>query len=52
MILKNEELTKITGGGAISGTLLNAVAKLVETLYDTGKQIGRTLFKIYHKNYC
>ena len=52
MALKNEELVEIKGGAGISGTFLNAVAKLVETLYSVGKQIGVTIYKMWGKNYC
>lgn len=43
MILKNTELMKIEGGATISGTLLNAIAKLISTVYDIGRAIGSAI---------
>lgn len=43
MILNNMELTKIDGGGSISGTLLNAIAKLITTFFDVGRAIGSAI---------
>ncbi len=43
MEIKEYEMLKITGGINISGTLLNAVAKLITTIFDIGKAIGSAL---------
>lgn len=43
MILKEEEMFKIIGGINISGTLLNAIAKLINTIFDVGRAIGSAL---------
>ena len=40
MILNKEELNNVIGGGTnISGTLLNSISKLIETLLDLGRSI-------------
>ena len=43
MILKKQELLKIDGGATISGTLLNAIAKLITTVFDIGRAIGSAI---------
>ena len=44
MMLNNTELLKITGGATnISGTLLNAVAKLIDTVLSIGRVIGTAI---------
>lgn len=44
MIIKEEELTNITGGAtSISGTLINAICKLVNTLLDLGRTVGSAI---------
>ena len=44
-MIKQEELINIVGGGTsnISGTLLNSISKLIETLLDLGKSIGSAI---------
>lgn len=42
MILNDIELVNINGG-AISGTLLNAIAKLITTVFDIGRAIGSAI---------
>ncbi|MDD4187176.1 MAG: hypothetical protein PHX04_00145 [Bacilli bacterium] len=43
MILTNNELTNLYGGASISGTLLNAIAKLITTVFNIGKAIGSAI---------
>lgn len=45
MIIKEEELLYITGGASknISGTLINSISKLIETLLDLGRSIGSAI---------
>lgn len=44
MIINDLELTKITGGATtISGTLINAVCKLVNTLLELGRTVGSAI---------
>ena len=44
MIIDDLELTTITGGATnISGTLINAVCKLVNTLLELGRTVGSAI---------
>lgn len=44
MIIDEFELTNITGGATtISGTLINAVCKLVNTLLELGRTVGSAI---------
>ena len=52
-MLSNQELIKIEGGATtISGTLLNAVAKLITTVLDIGRAIGSAISMIKSGNKC
>ena len=44
MMLNDNELILITGGGTtISGTLINSISKIIETLLDLGRSIGSAI---------
>ncbi len=44
MIIEENELTTITGGAtSISGTLINAICKLVNTLLELGRTVGSAI---------
>lgn len=43
MILNNNKLLTIEGGASISGTLLNSIAKLINTIFDVGRAIGTAI---------
>ncbi len=45
MYLQKEELVSIVGG--ISGSLLNAISGLVETIFEIGKTVGRQLKRLF-----
>lgn len=49
--LTNEELMCVTGGG-ISATLINAAARLVNTVYDIGRAFGSAIRRITSGNVC
>lgn len=51
MKLTDQELFKVQGG-AISASLLNAVARAINTFLDLGRTIGSAIRRIYSKNYC
>lgn len=51
MYLNNQELAQIVGGG-LTATLLNAVSRLVKTIYDIGYAIGSTIRRTSKKKYC
>ena len=50
-MLSDEELFLVRGGGNTS-TLLNAIARAVNTLYEIGIGVGSSLRRIYSKKIC
>ncbi len=52
MILNKNEMFHIYGGASISGTLINAIAKLIGTLFDVGKAIGTAINMTKNKKKC
>jgi hypothetical protein len=51
-MLKKEELLDIRGGLAITGSLLTAFAKAVETIFNLGRSLGSSLNMIINKRKC
>lgn len=51
-IIQNEELINITGGTAINASLINAIARGAEFLYNLGRSIGSSLRMIITKKSC
>ena len=49
--IKEEELQNIVGGAAIA-TLMNAITKSINTVYQLGKQTGSALRRLVNGNYC
>ncbi len=45
MQLNNQELISVVGG-AISGTLINAFARLLDLVIDIGRMIGSSIRKL------
>lgn len=45
MYLSNDELVKVVGG--ISGSLLNAISGLVETIFEIGKTVGKQIKRLF-----
>ena len=52
MRLERETLIKIEGGGLLSGTVLNAIIKGVNTILDLGRSLGTALRRINTGNVC
>jgi len=50
--LKNEEMMQITGGINWNGTIINALAKAVNTLLELGRALGSSIRRIAGGNYC
>ena len=48
MRLKEDELILIAGG-AINGTLINAVVRLINRIIEIGKMVGATVYRIVSK---
>ncbi len=51
MSLKEQELNEITGG-AITATLFNSIARLINTVLDLGRTVGSSIRRISNRNYC
>ena len=49
--IKEEDLQNIIGGAAIS-TLINAISKAVNTVYQLGKQTGSAIRRFAYGSYC
>lgn len=50
-MLTKEELYNIKGGG-VSAALLNALSRLISTLYELGQSVGSAIRRAKSKNYC
>ena len=50
--INNNDLYKIIGGGAITGTLLTAITKGVTTIYNIGRALGSSLRRAISGKYC
>ena len=49
--LKEEELQNIVGGAAVA-TLINAISKAINTVYQLGKQTGSAIRRLAYGSYC
>lgn len=49
--LNNNDLINIRGG-AISGSLINAFARGIETLLDLGRSLGNAIRRLRSKSIC
>lgn len=49
--MNNSELKKIVGG-QITGTFLNAIARVLETIIDIGRSFGSALNYFKNKKSC
>ena len=52
MKIKSEELTNIRGGSIISATVLNALARTGQLLYELGRNLGTAVRMIGKKKAC
>lgn len=51
MKLNNQDLYYIIGGG-ISASMLNSMARIIESVIEVGKMIGTSIRRLFGKNYC
>lgn len=52
-MLKEEDLIKIKAGGTMfTPTLVNALARIIGTLFEIGQSIGSSLRRVVNRNYC
>ena len=47
-----EEMKKIEGGTNLSATLVGAVSKVIETIYNLGDALGSTIRRLIENNKC
>lgn len=50
--MNDYKLNKIVGGGEINGSLLNALSRFINTLYELGRAVGSSLRRLTSKNVC
>ncbi len=51
-IFKIKELEDISGGGSLSGSLIDALTEAVKTIFDVGKSLGSSLRRLKEKKLC
>jgi len=51
MELKESEMTTVSGGG-IASPLINAISKMITTLYDLGEKTGSSIRRLVSGKYC
>lgn len=51
MELQKNELIEITGG-AITSTWINSINKIINTIYELGKETGSGIRRLINSNYC
>ena len=51
MELKKEELMNITGG-SLTAPFINALSKVIGTLYELGKGAGSSIRRLIEQTYC
>ncbi len=51
MRLEGKELYNLNGGG-ITATMLNSIARLINSVLDLGRTVGSSISRIISKNYC
>jgi len=49
--LKEVEMTNVSGGG-ITSPLINAVSKMISTLYYLGEKTGSSIRRLVSGKYC
>ena len=49
--LKTSEMMRISGGG-LASPLINAVSKMIITLYELGEKTGSSLRRLVYGKYC
>lgn len=52
MKLTNQELVTIIGGAGISGALINAFARGLNTILDIGRSLGTAIVRIIKGKTC
>ncbi len=50
--LKNNELYMIKGGGSISASFLNGIARSISTIVDLGRSLGSAIRRLINGTLC
>ncbi len=51
--LKNEEMKKIDGGtGTITATMIGAIYKIIQTIYNIGDAFGSSIRRVVEDKKC
>lgn len=50
--MTNQELYSVTGGSSISATMLNAISRGIETIYNLGRAFGTALNMLIKGKRC
>lgn len=51
-IMTNNEMYNVTGGAAITSSMINAITKAVGTIYKIGQSVGSSLRRVIGGNFC
>jgi len=49
---KEKDLLEISGGVNVSGSIINAFAKGIESLLNVGRSLGTAIRRLYNGNLC
>ena len=52
MSIEYQELSKICGGASITATFLSSFARMIESIYDVGNNLGSSIRRIVEKRMC
>lgn len=50
--MTEQELTKVVGGASLSASMLNAISRGVETIYNLGKAFGTAINMLIKGKRC
>lgn len=50
--LSNKEMLNIVGGGSVTGSMLTAVYKIIDTIYSIGESLGSYIRRAVEKKMC
>jgi len=50
--LSKKEMLNIDGGGSITGSMLNAVYKIIDTIYSIGESLGSYIRRVVENKMC
>lgn len=51
-IISEQELLSIEGGTSITGTLVNAVSTLIDTIASLGRSFGSSIRRMFSNKMC